>query len=117
METYFGGMEQAQGPIARERVLADLKALARDTEALLKATAQDASGKGRKIHARMTAALERAKVACSELTEQTVSTAQVAAQKADAVIREHPYQTIGVTFGLGLLIGVLVAPRKGNGQD
>jgi ElaB/YqjD/DUF883 family membrane-anchored ribosome-binding protein len=30
------------------------------------------------------------------------------AKAADKVIREHPYQTIGLAFGLGLLIGILV---------
>jgi ElaB/YqjD/DUF883 family membrane-anchored ribosome-binding protein len=30
------------------------------------------------------------------------------AKAADRVIREHPYQTIGLAFGLGVLIGVLV---------
>jgi ElaB/YqjD/DUF883 family membrane-anchored ribosome-binding protein len=34
------------------------------------------------------------------------------AKAADRVIRDHPYQTIGVAFGLGLLIGVLAARRK-----
>ena len=34
------------------------------------------------------------------------------AKAADRVIREHPYQTIGVVFGIGLLIGVLAARRK-----
>ncbi len=33
------------------------------------------------------------------------------AKAADKVIREHPYQTIGIAFALGLLIGVL-ARRK-----
>ena len=33
------------------------------------------------------------------------------AKAADKVIREHPYQTIGLAFGLGLLIGIL-ARRK-----
>ena len=33
------------------------------------------------------------------------------AKAADKVIRDHPYQTIGIAFGLGLLIGVL-ARRK-----
>jgi ElaB/YqjD/DUF883 family membrane-anchored ribosome-binding protein len=30
------------------------------------------------------------------------------AKAADRVVREHPYQTIGLAFGLGLLIGILV---------
>jgi len=33
------------------------------------------------------------------------------AKAADKVIRQHPYQTVGVAFGLGLLIGIL-ARRK-----
>jgi ElaB/YqjD/DUF883 family membrane-anchored ribosome-binding protein len=34
------------------------------------------------------------------------------AKAADRVIRDHPYQTVGLAFGLGLLIGVLVFRRK-----
>ena len=33
------------------------------------------------------------------------------AKAADRVIREHPYHTLGVAFGLGVLIGVLVRRR------
>jgi len=29
----------------------------------------------------------------------------------DRVVREHPYQSIGVAFGVGLLIGVLINRR------
>jgi len=30
------------------------------------------------------------------------------AKAADRVIRDHPYQTIGLAFGLGVLLGVLI---------
>ncbi len=33
------------------------------------------------------------------------------AKAADRIVRGHPYQTIGLAFGIGLLIGVL-ARRK-----
>ncbi|PYJ02507.1 MAG: hypothetical protein DME25_15845 [Verrucomicrobia bacterium] len=33
------------------------------------------------------------------------------AKAADKVIREHPYYTIGLAFGLGLVIGVLARRR------
>jgi ElaB/YqjD/DUF883 family membrane-anchored ribosome-binding protein len=33
------------------------------------------------------------------------------AKAADRVIRDHPYQTIGAAFGLGILIGVLARRR------
>ena len=33
------------------------------------------------------------------------------AKAADKTIRDHPYESIGVAFGLGLLIGVLVTRK------
>jgi ElaB/YqjD/DUF883 family membrane-anchored ribosome-binding protein len=35
----------------------------------------------------------------------------VAAKKADTVIRAHPYESLGVAFGIGMLIGVLVGRK------
>lgn len=46
-----------------------------------------------------------------ELQSQAVAGAKAAAKKADAVIRDHPYESLGVAFGVGLLIGVLVGRR------
>jgi len=111
METHFENMEQAQSSLARERVMADLKSLVRDSEDLLKATAGDVSEKAKEVRARVTAALERARETCGSLQEQTAATARAAARKADTVIRTHPYESIGVAFGVGLLIGVLVTRK------
>jgi len=111
METYFENLVQAQSVMARERVLQDLKTLARDSEALLKASAGDLSEKARGARARLADALERAKATCAELQEQTIASAKAAAKGADVVIRDHPYQAIGIAFGIGLLVGVLVARK------
>lgn len=111
METNFETMEQAQSAVARERVRADLENLARDAEDLLKATVGDVSEKATAARARVAEALERAKATCSNLQEQTVASAKAAAKKADGVIRSHPYESIGIAFGIGLLIGVLVTRK------
>ncbi len=111
METYFDNLVQAQSVMARERVLQDLKTLARDSEALLMATAGDLSEKARGARARLADALERARATCAELQEQTIASAKAAARRADTVIRDHPYQSIGIAFGVGLLVGLL-ATRK-----
>ena len=34
------------------------------------------------------------------------------AKAADRAIRGHPYQTVGLAFGLGVLIGLLARRRK-----
>jgi ElaB/YqjD/DUF883 family membrane-anchored ribosome-binding protein len=111
METNYEAIEKAQRSGAKERVMEDLQALAHDAEDLLKATAGDVSDKAKETRARLSAALERARSTCRHWQEQTVATAKVAAQRADTVIREHPYESLGVAFGVGLLIGVLVARR------
>lgn len=111
METSYEAIEKSQGEIARERVRADLENLTRDAEDLLKATAGDVSEKAREARARVAAALDRAKATCGRLQEQAVATAKAAAKKADTVIREHPYESLGIAFGLGLLIGVLVTRK------
>lgn len=108
METHFANMEHAHSTLARERVVADLKSLVRDSEDLLKATAGDLSEKAKETRSRVTAALERAKETCGNLQDETAATARAAAIKADTLVREHPYESIGVAFGVGLLIGVLV---------
>ena len=108
METYYGQMEQQHNTLARERVLADLRALSHDAENLLKVTASDVSDKAKEARSRLAAALERAKSTCNGMQEQTLAVAKNAVRKADNVVRTHPYESIGVAFGLGLVIGVLV---------
>ena len=111
METHFENLAQAQNIIARERVLQDLKTLARDAEDLLKATAGDLSEKAKAARARLADALEGAKAMYVELQELTIASAKVAAKRADTVIRDHPYESVGIAFGIGLLVGILVTRK------
>jgi ElaB/YqjD/DUF883 family membrane-anchored ribosome-binding protein len=85
----------------------DLKTVARDTEDLLKASAGEVTEKAHEARARLTAALENAKAACQRLEEQAAASAKA----ADKVIRDHPYQSIGIALALGLLVGVLVTRK------
>ena len=103
--------DRGQSAAAREQIINDLKALTHDAEDLLKATASDMGEKAKDARNRVTAALERAKNAYSQLQDRTVIKAKEAAKKADVVIRDHPYESIGIAFGIGLLLGVVVARR------
>jgi len=60
--------------------------------------------KGVAARAKLSAALDSAKETARKLQSKTVA----GAKATDKVIREHPYQSIGIAFGVGLLIGVLV---------
>lgn len=117
METHFGEIEQASSSLVRERVLLDLNTLARDTDDLLQATAHGASDKVREALSRVTAALEQAKATCLPLPDQAVATAKAAARKTNVVIRQHPHESMGIAFGLGLLIGPLAVQGSRHGRD
>ena len=55
------------------------------------------------LRAKLEAATEKAKEVCKRLQDQTVA----AAKATDKAVHEHPYQAIGIAFGVGLLIGVV----------
>ena len=59
------------------------------------------------LRGRLSSTLDSAKANYRRLEEKTVAGAKI----ADKTIREHPYESIGVAFGVGLLIGVLVGRR------
>ena len=90
-----------------EKLMADLQVLTRDAEALMRATAGQAGEKIGELRHRLSAALETAKATCQRLEERAIAGAKV----ADKTIREHPYGAIGIAFGVGVLIGVLINRR------
>jgi len=71
-----------------EKFLDDIKTVVQDGEELLKAGATQAKRK----------ALE-------------------GAESTDKVIRSHPYQTLGLVFGLGFLAGMLLTGAIGGGSE
>ncbi len=111
METNHEAIEKALSAVARERMLTDLQNLTRDAEGLLNATAGDVSEQAKEARTRFAAALERAKTSCVRMQEQTVATAKAAVKKADVVIRGHPYESIGLALGVGVLLGLLIGRK------
>ena len=90
-----------------EKLVTDLKRVVHDSEELLQASAGAVGDKAHEMRERLAQTLESAKTACRRLEEKAIE----GAKATDKVIREHPYQSIGAAFGLGILIGVLVTRR------
>lgn len=96
METYFDNMTLAD---SSEQLLGDLKNLRAAAEDLVKATATTVADKSRlEVHR----AIARLKATCDRLEETTVSNARTASR----LVRNHPYPSLGVAFGIGLLVGL-----------
>jgi ElaB/YqjD/DUF883 family membrane-anchored ribosome-binding protein len=90
------------------KVTQDLKVLIRDSEELLAATAENAGERLQDVRARLSKALENARGTAQNLEAAALEKAKA----ADKVIRDHPYQSIGVAFGVGVLIGLVIGRSR-----
>ena len=85
----------------------DLGSLAEDARALMAATADVAGEKVAEARKRLAVALENAKDIAGRVRDKTLE----GAKAADQVVRDNPYQAIGIAFGVGALIGYLAMRR------
>jgi ElaB/YqjD/DUF883 family membrane-anchored ribosome-binding protein len=102
METYFSNMNPADG--TKEKLIQDLRVLVHDAEELIKAGGEKLTGKSRD---ELNATLERVKGTCRKIEQSARSTAG----DADRLIRANPYQSAGIAFGVGLLLGALIGRK------
>ena len=89
------------------RLVSELKTVTKDAEELLKTVSGEKGNGSHEIRMRLSSAIESAKATYRRLEEKAVA----GAKATDKVIREHPYESLGVAFGLGLLVGVLVTRK------
>ncbi len=93
-----------------QKICEDMDALARDASALMAATAEVAGDKVVEARKRLAAAVERGKEVAGRVRQKAAEGARV----ADKVVREHPYQAIAISFGVGAIVGCLIARRCGR---
>ena len=91
----------------------DTGALAEDVRALIAATADVAGDKVGEARQRLAAALESGKKFLGRVKDKAVE----GAQATDKAVHEHPYQAIGIAFGVGALIGYLVMRQCARNGD
>jgi ElaB/YqjD/DUF883 family membrane-anchored ribosome-binding protein len=90
-----------------EKIVTDLKRIVHNSEELLHATKDAVGEKAEEVRERLTEALVTAKRTCRRLEDKALDSARA----ADKTIRRHPYESIGIAFATGLLLGILVAKR------
>jgi ElaB/YqjD/DUF883 family membrane-anchored ribosome-binding protein len=91
----------------------DMGTLAEAARALMAATADVAGEKVADARKRLAAALERGKEIYGNVRKKAVDCAKI----TDEAVHEHPYQAIGIAFGVGALVGCLVAQRRSRNDD
>lgn len=97
--------------VQRERLVTDLKGVIHDAEELMKMTASDVGAETTELRERVRLRLANARDSLQHLQENAIERAKVAGHRADDYVHEHPWTSIGVAAGFGLLIGLLIGRR------
>lgn len=101
-----------------DRLVEDLKAVVRDAEDLLKATAGQAGEHLAQVRARAESSLRSAREKLASLVDCDDAAERVrhAAHRANGYVRANPWLAIGAGAALGLVVGLLVARRNPDGS-
>lgn len=92
-----------------DELLNELRALLTEAERVFgAATADDQGSATDELRRRFEAAQER----LTKLADETRRKVTDGLKSTDESIREHPYQSLAIALGLGLLIGVLLGRRS-----
>jgi ElaB/YqjD/DUF883 family membrane-anchored ribosome-binding protein len=94
-----------------ERLVTDVKVLVKDTEELVLATATQAGEKIADIRDRAQEAITNLKPQLAKLESAVAEKAKTTATATDAYIHENPWTALGVSAGIGLVIGLLIGRR------
>lgn len=87
--------------------------LAQDAQDLMAATSDVAAEKVGEARKRLAAALESSQEMYGRVRDKAIDSAKA----TDEAVRNHPYQVLGIAFGVGALIGFLTARRRGSDSE
>jgi ElaB/YqjD/DUF883 family membrane-anchored ribosome-binding protein len=96
---------------ARERLAASLKHMVDEADELLKSAQGAGSDKFAAARDKFETQLRHAREELAELQDSALHNARRAARTADHAVHEHPYTAMGISAGIGLLLGLLIARR------
>jgi ElaB/YqjD/DUF883 family membrane-anchored ribosome-binding protein len=97
--------------VTTEQLVADLKVVLGDAEALLKATSAQTGEKIQEVRARAEQSLRQARERMVEVEEEALRRARELADATEEYVRENPWQSVGVAAGIGLVLGILISRR------
>ena len=83
-----------------------------DAQALLAATSDIAEEKVIAARKRLSEAVKNGRETLDDLKDRAIASARAGAKATDEAIRDHPYQSIGIALGVGVLLGLLLRRRN-----
>ena len=99
-------LKEGQARLAR-----DLRAVVDDAEALLRQGVRDAGAGYEEARTRLAQSLQSAKAELAQAERAMVDKVVQAGRSTDEYVRRHPWESVAVGAGVGLLVGLLIGRR------
>jgi ElaB/YqjD/DUF883 family membrane-anchored ribosome-binding protein len=97
--------------VTTDQLVADLKTVMHDAEALLRATSSQTGERIQEVRAKAEQSLQQARARLGDLEREALRRAQEVADATEGYVRDNPWQSIGIAAGVGLLVGLLLSRR------
>ncbi len=94
-----------------DKLMSDLRLFVADAEELLRATAGQTGESAAEVRSRIQASLTKARDSLADMQDAAVAKARAAGHAADDYVHDHPWKSITVAGGIGLLLGLLISRR------
>lgn len=97
--------------ITRQKLLNDVREVIHDAEILVKESAGNLGERARDVQERLTARVSSLREYLGEREDRIADRAMGGMQEVDRIVRDHPYQAVGVGVVFGVLLGALLSRR------
>ncbi len=95
----------------REKMITDLRLVVSDAEELLRMTAGEMGEAAISLRGRLQDRLSQAKDKLLTLQSAVSDNAKAAGRAADDYVHDHPWQSVAIGAGVGVVIGLLISRR------
>jgi ElaB/YqjD/DUF883 family membrane-anchored ribosome-binding protein len=95
----------------KDQLMSDLRLVVADAEALLKSGANDASEAANGLGMALKSRLADARTGLQGLQTSAVDRASAAGHVADDYVHAHPWHSMAIGAGVGVIVGLLIGRR------
>lgn len=89
----------------------DMKTLVKDAQELFRQAAAASGDKAEELRAKGLTLLDVALEKAHDVQVAAIEKGKAAAQTTDEFVHEHPWKSIGIAAGVGLVVGMLISRR------